>query len=233
MVCARPPCAHRHDIFIKRIGFSLIRVFRMHTQTCNSANTDEKLLSQLKWPIEYMFVGLQPSWNNSENNPKRHRDWHRYARVFDDQVDDFNVAEGVSAAPPGAAAGTSSAIGQVVPNTWAVETAVVESVSLTAHGISIIDNTPETFFNSYNPFHYGGTNIVVPDDRGCLMINFALFPGSYQPSGHLNISRAREFYLSWTTLYITPTNPADLVVIGIAINFLLVTDGSAILRYTT
>jgi len=41
---------------------------------------------------------------------------------------------------------------------------------------------------------------------------------------HLNISRARETYLKWTTSYISSNTPADLLVVGIAINFLLITD---------
>lgn len=28
-----------------------------------------------------------------------------------------------------------------------------------------------------------------------MFINFALFPGVFQPSGHINVSRAREFYI--------------------------------------
>jgi hypothetical protein len=47
-----------HDIFIKRIGFSLIRVHR--SQTFSATNpTDSLLLNQLKWPIEYLMVGMR------------------------------------------------------------------------------------------------------------------------------------------------------------------------------
>ncbi len=47
------------------------------------------------------------------------------------------------------------------------------------------------------------------------------------------MSRAREFYLNWTTRYVDSTTPADLLAVAIAINFLLITDGSAVLRYST
>ena len=83
------------------------------------------------------------------------------------------------------------------------------------------------------PFHYGGSALETPDDTGALFINFALFPRSYQPSGHLNISRAREFYINYSSSYVTSTTPADLVAVALCINFLLVTDGSAVLRYAT
>jgi hypothetical protein len=38
------------------------------------------------------------------------------------------------------------------------------------------------------------------------MITFNLYPGSYQPSGHVNISRAREFYIEF---YRTQVNNQD------------------------
>ncbi len=217
-----------HDIFIKRIGFSLIRVYRRHQVRSNSSEHDERLLSQLKWPIEYMFVGLRPTWNIASANPQQWRDWHRMAKVNDIVCNDYDLAE-----VPLAAGLASSRIGQIVPTTYAKELKTITTTTLTAHGIHIHDNFPEAFFNSYNPFHYGGPAIITPSDEGAMMINFALYPRSYQPSGHLNISRAREFFLEWHTTYVGASTPADLLVVAIAINFLLITDGSAVLRYST
>jgi hypothetical protein len=225
-----------HDIFIKRIGFSLIRVFRQQRIRSNSSERDERLLSQLKWPIEYMFVGLRPTWNINSANPNQFRDWHRMSKVNDVICDDFDLAEVAIDAAGAVALGTTghaSRIGQVVPDHWVKELKTVDAMTLTAHGINLNDNFPEIFFNSYNPFHYGGPAIVTPIDEGAMMINFALYPKSYQPSGHLNVSRARELFLSWTTRYVGANTPADLLAVAIAINFLLITDGSAVLRYST
>ncbi|QED21665.1 B646L [African swine fever virus] len=73
-----------------------------------------------------------------------------------------------------------------------------------------------------------------PDDPGAMMITFALKPREeYQPSGHINVSRAREFYISWDTDYVGSITTADLVVSASAINFLLLQNGSAVLRYST
>jgi hypothetical protein len=220
-----------HDIFIKRIGFSLIRVYRQHRVRSNSDSHDERLLSQLKWPIEYMFVGLRPTWNVNSANPQQWRDWHRMAKVNDIVCDDYDISEvgeGSGILPT-----SITRVGQIVPNTWVKELKTVDSLTLTAHGINIHDNFPDVFFNAYNPFNYGGPAIVTPTDEGALMINFALYPKSYQPSGHLNVSRAREFFLHWNTRYVGSTTPADLLAVAIAINFLLITDGSAVLRYST
>ena len=238
-----------HSIYIKRIGFSLIRVFRRHSETGQTGATGSVLLSQLKWPIEYMFVGFRPAWNtNATDNPKNHRDWHRFTRVVDlldttmQQVDfsgsnAMNVWRGLNTAttPVAVAAGFDLTLkdGQIAPDEYAVELPVVDTVTITAHGIKIHDTFPESFFNSYVPYHYGKGQIVAPDDRGAMMINFALNPGTYQPSGHINVSRAREFYCDWASTYAGSNTALGLEVIAVAINFLLITDGSAVLRYST
>ncbi|NRA97779.1 MAG: hypothetical protein HRU14_16400 [Planctomycetes bacterium] len=217
-----------HDIYIKRIGFSLIRVFRQHRARTNSSERDEKQLSSLKWPIEYMFVGLRPAWNVSSANPKQWRDWHRMTKVNDIECTDYNLS---SLDGTGQTAGTK--IGQIIPNSWVKELKTADNVKLSAHGIPIYDNFPDVFFNSYTPFHYGGPAVVTPEAEGALMVNFALYPKSYQPSGHINVSRAREFYLNWESRYVGSSTPADLIAVAVAINFLLITDGSAVLRYST
>lgn len=222
-----------HDIYIKRIGFSLIRVYRQHRVRSNSSEHDERLLSGLKWPIEYMFVGLRPTWNISSQNPQQWRDWHRMGKTEDIVCNDFTQAYITADVNNVVNQNIQSRIGQIVPDSFVKDLKTADTITLSAHGINIHDNFPTTFFNAYNPFHYGGPAIITPTDEGAMMINFALFPRSYQPSGHLNVSRAREFFLQWTTRYVNAQTPADLLAVAIAINFLLITDGSAVLRYST
>lgn len=109
----------------------------------------------------------------------------------------------------------------------------LDSISVTAHGIPIYNDFPNMFFNSYQSYQYGGPNINTPTDVGALMINFCLYPGTYQPSGHINISRAREFYIQYASSVISSNVRGVLVVVAVAINFLLISDGSAVLRYST
>ena len=235
-----------HDIFIRRVGFSLIRVFREHTTTVSQSSSSE-LLSQLKWPIEYMFVGFQPTFNNqnsiaastTDNNPNYPQDWHRLSKTFDSVCNLRQQAQlTIADTQADGGIGTSN-IGQIIPDTYIVERPVVSEISLTAHGIKILDQFPQAFLNSYEPFHYGGDAIRPPKDAGALMINFALFAGCYQPSGYLNVSRARELYLAWVSSYIGSAasgasgRTALLMATAIALNFLLVTDGSAVLRFST
>jgi hypothetical protein len=233
-----------HDIFIKRIGFSLIRVYRQQWQTTDS-EAGEILLSQLKWPIEYMFVGMRPKWNINPQNTNIWRDWHRLTRLDATTTTNPYMPEGRQELPlamtiaEGACVteipfcNIGSYINPVIPEQYWLPVPTVDSMALTSHGIVIFDNYADQFFNSYMPFHYGGTALCTPDDPGALFINMALFPRSYQPSGHLNVSRARETYIKWHSTYISTTTPTELIIVGVALNFLLITDGSAVLRYST
>jgi hypothetical protein len=82
--------------------------------------------------------------------------------------------------------------------TWS---ATLDTINISAHSIDIYKEFPTAFFNSYTTYHYGGFNLNAPKDVGSLFIPFCLYPGTYQPSGHINISRAREFYLSFTSAF--------------------------------
>ena len=240
-----------HDIYIKRIGFSLIRVFRQHTAACNQEGADEKLLSNLKWPIEYMFVGLRPNWNVKDatvsagvptGNLNVWRDWHRLTRMVDASFDTPSLSEDAFLTDAATEADTvysgrvaqgGSSVGKVVPNRYWLPVPTVDSLSLTSHGVTIYDNFNDTFFNQYAPLAYGGAALNTPEDPGALFVNMCLIPRAYQPSSHLNISRARETYIKWVSSYVSSKSPATLFVVAIAINFLLMSDGSAILRYST
>jgi hypothetical protein len=215
-----------HDIFIARIGFTLVRVHRRQVTNVNKAS-DSILLQQLKWPVETLYLGIRPSANQTVNaNVLGHQnqdsivdpqmeDWHRFSQVTnaEESATDFNgVSDNFHLKS---------------------ERNHVSNLSITAHGIPIYNGIPAQFFNSYIPYQYGGWNIRTPTDPGVFMITFNLYPGTYQPSGHINVSRAREFYLSYNSTYVTSSTTADLVVVAVAINFLLISDGSAVLRYTT
>ncbi len=223
-----------HDIFIKRIGFALIRVYRQQQSTVNTAGTTELLLSSLKWPIEYMFVGVQPVWNQKDTttsggvvtsgNVNVWRDWHRMTRTVEVTADTPDLASN---------AYSGSTVGQITPDKYFIPVSTVDSLSVTSHGITIFDNFQDTFFTAYAPYHYGETTLVTPEDTGAFFINMCLFPRSYQPSGHLNISRARETYIKFQSSYVSSKTPCIVIVIAIAINFILISDGSAVLRYST
>ncbi len=287
-----------HKIYIKRIGFSLIRVHRQQTYSCTSS-TGELLLQALKWPIEYLMVGMKPTYyfDNSTYTARNLDKWNAFSVIVDQTSNTlgqevlqkkvlvgsgvsvsvaattgaltlgtgglaqaltagqtvqiagcfFSVLTGAPAAattgavlaPPPAATFTGTSANsflvteQGLQSTTRQYSNTVDSVGIRAHGINIYDKFPTKFYNAYTSYHYGGPNLNTPTDSGLVFIPFCLYPGTYQPSGHINVSRAREFYLDYTSSVVSTTVPCTLVVIASAINFLLISDGSAVLRYST
>jgi len=233
-----------HDIFIRRIGFSLIRVHRRQTTLLNKA-ADEILLQQLKWPIEAMAVGFRPTENLTVN--ERMENWHRYHRVvkttyqgYEDKYAAYytsdQLVDGQVPVDPETGCPTVAPCGVGLTGCTAMDCLpVVDRITIQAHGVPLYNDIPAPFFNAYTPYIYGGYNVNTPTDCGVYLITFNLYPGSYQPSGHINISRAREFFLKYSSLpgAISSEQTCDLVVVASAINFLLISDGSAVLRYST
>lgn len=293
-----------HDIFIKRIGFSLIRVYRRQLTRVNTAS-DQILLNQLKWPIETIYLGMRPTGQIDVTSTALLYGWNMYSQVTQAQVDlaglqnaysfasalpassiqaddytqnfvsftglglDFaaelvalgqttvtgttvltgnqvNAALVAAGYPPLNLTGTAltgnpteAQIAAALPSlnaegSYFIQSPTFETLEIDAHGVPIYRTVPAQFFNSYIPYTYGGSHLNTPYDVGAYMVTFNLYPGSYQPSGHINISRAREFYFIYSSAEIGNTiASADLSIVAIAINFLLISDGSAILRYST
>lgn len=233
----------------EKCGFSLIRVYRFQRVTFNTSSGDQ-LLSQLKWPIETIYAGLRPQFNVARpvysglsvtsGNVNCWRDWHKLTSLTDNLCEGISSAAGLlpttNADPTLITVASSATQSSAVRDrrlVYQTSQRTIDVVSITAHGIPIFNQFNAEFFSDYMPYQYGGYNVVTPEDRGALMINFCLYPGTYQPSGHLNVSRAREFYFQFTSSFCNSSNVCDLLVLAIAINFLLISDGSAVLRYST
>lgn len=215
-----------HDIFIDRVAFTLVRVHRNQTQNCNKSS-DRIHLVQLKWPVEDIKFGFQmvantatPLTNNTLTSQAsvispNMEDWWRYGAVTNSTL----LAAGV--------------VGAGSKLNVKYETGHITTLRLQAHGVDLFGQFPAEFFNRYIPYQFGGAKVVAPSDPGLYMYSFALHPGMYQPSGHFNCSRARELYLEYTSSAITSSAPANFVVQATALNFLLIAEGSASLRYST
>jgi len=220
-----------HDIYIRRIGFSLVRVRRIQTKLLDT-RVGRVALGEMKFPIETMFFCFKPVENLTNVDY-----WHKCGKV---NVQPISLP-GVRPKQP--IRGCEPPTDPVVPIPLPVEVVVtdglylceqptVRTIGLSAHGVPLYENIPERFFNSYVPWRFG-MGINTPFDPYAYMITFALHPDQYQPSGYINVSRAREFYMEYTSDLIDSNFHVQLKVESTAINFLLVSDGSAILRYAT
>jgi hypothetical protein len=239
-----------HDIYIHRVGFSLVRIFGEQAQDVSSLD-GEVQLTQLKYPVETINLGFSPSFNRLNpsgtptalgaplnGNPYVFRDWHRFTRLVvatkNDSATTLIPANTlVNAVTAAADKNVNLTMGKIHNAVYFLPVPAVDSITIVAHVITFYDNFAGLFFNTYVPYHYGGQYVMTPEDSGAFMVSFALFPGSYQPSGHLNLSRARETFIRWHSQYITPTTPCRMVVVARCINFLVVQEGSAFMRYST
>jgi hypothetical protein len=208
-----------HDIFIRRVGFSLIRVHL--TQSFPEAGGSDTLqLNQFKFPVETIYLGLQPLVNLTGGDNMV--DWWKYSNVTTTLIP-YPVAIPSGGIPP-----YNLAFSQAI---WRKSTPTIDTLQLTNHGVILYDQYPELFYSAYLPWNYG-TNIVSPLDPGLCMMTFNLYPGIYQPSGSFNMSVARETYLNWTGSTISGVNKATMIAVAICINFLLIAEGTCVLRFS-
>lgn len=255
-----------HEIYIKRITFSLIRVYRRQTLTVNSSSNSYQL-SEVKWPVECLFVGFRPDEANytwSSTDLGKSNTWHRFSQGSLQSNSLTSMAGGlesidtggtftaasyplandatrISVPSSGATAAADIAtlvtatdelrlIGtQAKAHTWSK---TIDDLTIKAYGITLYNQFTTAFYNAYIPFTYGDA-ISAPDDVGAMMVTFALHPGVFQPSGHINVSRAREFYLEYNSSYFTSSVTGKAYVEAICLNFLLVSSGNASLRFST
>ena len=264
-------------------------MIRVHRQQSVPLTSTEVHLQQLKWPIEYLFVGakVRDYFAGSTDALKRQylQDWDRYhvitentykssgqvvlrsqaltttvgaqlgigagglitgagvplanvALAVGDQVQIAGAlyVVGAAVAAGGALIGTqlAPAPGAIVANSAANATnatkvtyqglevqtksctPILDTLSIQAHSIDLYKEMAAGFFNAYTTYHFGGPNINAPEDCGSLFVPFCLYPGTYQPSGHINVSRAREFYLQYSSAYHNANMAVALMLIVIA-----------------
>ena len=200
-----------HKLFLKNFGFSLIRVHKRQLNILDKSESNRKL-NDIKWPIETMYVAFRPKANEDLSQY-----WYRNSVLTQTDI------------PVPVSDATTIGINQVRIQK---ESPSIDTLELQAHGVNIFKETPASFYNSYIPYRFG-TCVNTPEDPGWYMMNFNFNPGDHNPSGHINVSRAREFYLKYTSSYIGANSKTDLIVLADALNFFLVKDGSGVLRFST
>jgi len=208
-----------YKIFMHKFGFHLIRVHRYHTEIL--ADSEKRIrLHALKWPMETIYVAFRPRVNLTSS-----QNWHRpmqlTARTYKEAV----------------VVGTSTI--QVNEAVYYNEKHCITKMELRSNDIVIYPELAPEFYDSYLPYRYG-VHLKTPKQLGWYMINFCMNPGEHQPSGHMNATNNRELDLRYVSAVddsdnyiIRPDNPVDLIVSADVINFLIVHNGTAALRFAT
>jgi hypothetical protein len=222
-----------HRIYISKIGFSLIRVHNIQKQIQTTAKQQVQL-TQFKWPTEQIYFGMRDT--NLDNHPDH---WWKFSTITEKSFNELRSTKH----PIETTATTVETMlyaDQIIESgsyKFTEENPIIQKITLAIHGNKIYDDYSIDFFNKYVPYHYGSSeHIVSPKTNGLGMITFALYPGEYQPSGHINISRVREFFINYDAPIIGAAGgiqSASFIATSVAINFLLIDEGSAVLRYST
>ena len=221
------------EVFQRHVGFSLIRVHRRQVAQVQSAS-DMVLLSQLKFPTEYLMVGCRARANAADFDR-----WHLMGApgVRDSNSKLYMPVIRWNNALSGGVGGTEVVVRE------AKEVATLEcqvaSLGITAHSIPLYDMMPAAFYNAYLPMRYPQSRerlTVTPHDTSAFLINFCLYPGANQPSGYFNLSGDREMYLKYdikpSAAEAASNGGSEFVISSSAINFLMRGKGDKImLRY--
>lgn len=206
------------DIFIKRISITLIRVHKQQEIILNQS-FNEVLLNELKFPIETMYVAFRPTENM--NTGDYMETWNKNSKLNKKLIPTPIVYD------------TTGSGDYALGNNFVIyyeENRVVDILGLKADNVSIFQETPSLFYNSYIPYQYG-INTTSPQDKDTFMFSFNFDPDNYQPNGYLNLSKIRRFYLYYNSSVINSTNTCKLYVSAKTINFLLLKDGKFTLQY--
>jgi hypothetical protein len=219
-----------HEIYLNRIGFSLIRIHRWQSISVTTSNFNVQL-NNLTFPTEQVYFGIRPQAN--ELLPTR---WHSFTYDVDNTIKQrvtsntmLNWSDDPTTDPARMYCNS-----EVERFTYKTSLKTMTRCTIRVQGVPMYTEMPAEFFNRYVPFHFGYDLITTPQDEGVNLLNFAFYPRATQPSSHLNLSRTREFYIEfWSALVGSVVASANFVALGIHLNFLMLSDGSATLRYIT
>lgn len=207
------------DLFIRRVGFSLIRVHR-YQKTLVQEGVGSIKLDQLKYPVETLYFGARMTANDASLS-----NWYRMSLVTTETIP-YPVAVPNPVPLP-------LYLLQFGEASWKHDNQVLDTVVFQTKGIELYRRFDTTFHNKYLPYISGTGAIRSPDQEFMYMAVFSMFTGIYQPSGHINLSRTREFYIEYTSSVISAIANATIIVYAVCINFLLIAEGQAALRYNT
>lgn len=221
-----------HDIFASRVGFSLIRVHRRQINQLQS-NKDSFLLDHLKFPAEYLMVGVRSRILATDFDR-----WWMMGSPYNTPIRQRLM---VSIGIPSQSGQETGILTDLTGVQHAIRIAnpittldnIVDTIGVTAHGIEIFPQLPSTFYNAYMPIRYSNNGMVVsPYDSSAFLVNFCLYPGRFNPSGYYNLSAGREMYINYSLKPGVAEGGSEMVISMSALNFLIRKGDKISLRYT-
>lgn len=222
-----------YDIFASRTGFSLIRVHRKQVHQIQNPS-DSFLLDQLKFPAEYLMVGIRD--RTLFNDPDRW--WLNGTRGTEatEFLQSFSIPFQMYDTASATTTDISLSFRPRALSRYSTLSDVVESIGVTAHGTEIFAPMPSLFYNAYMPLRYPENSMVVsPADKCTFLVNFCLYPGKFNPSGYYNLSAGREMYINYVLkpqFATAESGRFEMVILMSALNFIVRRGDHLHLRYS-
>lgn len=225
-----------HFMVISRIGFNLITLIREENLNLGSVGdrVSEKI-NHLKWPTEYLHVNDQLQKNYKSSEPDSAENWWRCGMIEKYDASDYVHFTRRTPNLAGNALQYWKESLQIGCRYNKHVTDIIQSL-----GVNIYDTyffAPENrrdFYTHYLPHTYSNGFIMGDKQNNSMFITFANIPGPYQPSGFVNLSKTKEMtfdYLVNPATNIDRNNKGRLNIQSWCRNFLLIADGSCIVRF--
>lgn len=205
------------DIFISKLGFSLIRTHKKVEVLLNLSNDSILLSDELKFPIEDISFYARPIEN--ENGIDSLDTWCKNCslRLVNIKTPVIYNSGGVD----------TLGINNIK---FYEEEPLFNTFKLSVNGMSTHGTDIPLFYQAYLPYASGKN--ITSNNNHIYFISYNLFPKENNPSGYINMTKSRNIYFDYNSSKINSNSPAKFYLHATAINFLVYNSQSAMLNFS-
>jgi hypothetical protein len=194
------------DIFISKLGFSLIRTHKKVEVLLNLNRDNISLSDELKFPVEDIAFYARPVEN--EIGIDSLDTWHRNS-----VLNLVNIKTPVIYKLAGI---DTLGINNIK---FYEESPIFENFNLSVNGGSIHGTDVPLFYQAYLPYAAGKN--ITSNNQHIYFISYNLFPKQFNPSGYVNMTKSREIYFNYSSKLIENNKPVKLYLHATCLNFLV------------
>lgn len=205
------------DIFISKLGFNLIRIHKKVEKILLN-NEDRISIQELKFPIESLYVFFRPVIN--ETGIDNFHTWNLNSvanLTFIKTPVIYNV-------------GGIDTLG-INNIKYYNEIPIVNNFAFDGNDSAVYGTQSTLFYDGYLPYISG--NKIMSNNNNIYYLPFNINSQDHQPSGYVNLSKIRELYIEYSSNVIEQYKPVKMYVYARALNFILISNNSATLKYMT
>lgn len=194
------------DIFIARLGFTLIRTHIQVNRILNQDNDSISLSADLKYPIEDLIVYARPGIN--ETGIDSLNLWHK------------NSVQIIRNIPVPVIYNSSGAEQLGINNiSYYDEKPLFDHINISIDNTSNHGSNTPAFYQSYVPLVSG--KHIYSNNNNVYYMPYNLYPRKYQPSGYVNMTKSRRIYFEYSSSLVGAFMPVNLYVHAHAVNFIV------------